>query len=151
MREGRRRRRLGRIPSRVALALLVVGASVCLSAGTAGATSYYCGTLVFPKYDCASMSLPSAFGQYVFVGYFNNNHAYRPGGGSTSVCEHTYIYGGGTVSRRCAGGYIQSYCDLYYYYNNGYVLSGHAGNNDGSNTYKIDGHAVVDNPQQQCA
>lgn len=83
------------------------GSLVAPSAASANSAGYYCDVLIGPMTDCASSgTMNPSIGQNTWVGYFNNNHAYRPGGGSTSVCEHTYIYGGGTVSRRCATSYI---------------------------------------------
>lgn len=127
------------------------GALIAPSAASANSAGYYCDISIGPMTDCASSgTINPPIGQNTWVGIFNNNHVYRPGGASTSVCEHTYVYGGGTISRRCANSYIQSYCDVYFYYNNGYTLDAHAGNN-ASMVEQVEGHVVIDSPEQQCA
>lgn len=97
----------------------------------------YCGVLVLPKYDCYQMAAGSrAAGRFLY------NVAHYHGSGTVSVCERTYIYGGGTVSRRCANNAVSSSCDLNYWYDVGYTLDGRVGNNS-SYTHTIWGHATL--------
>lgn len=136
----------------LAFALAVTGFT-CVCFGTVGATPAravsYCGIYVNPYTDCANM----AGGQWV-NGYFNYNWAHAQnsleGGTGKPVCEHTYIYGTGTtVSNHCESPSAYSFCDLYWYYKNGYELSGHAVN-DMAFSELIWGHTNIVT-ENQCA
>lgn len=125
------------------LGLMVLGYGVLAasSAEPARAVSY-CGIYVPSYTDCANVS----GGEWV-NGYLNENwvHAQNSveGGSGKTVCEHTYIEGTGTtVSNRCEAKTAYSFCDLYYYYNEGYKLSAHAVN-DWAFEELIWGHARV--------
>ena len=108
---------------------------------------YYCQTEVFGYTDCADYGTCNS--GYCYNGFFNVNHAYVPGAHYGGVCEHTYIYGTGyTVSRRCSNTDFATSdygCsgDLWNYYNAGYILSGHAGNNQYLGQYIV-GHAYIE-------
>jgi len=85
-------------------------------------------------------------GGSVSSGFFDRNEAWHSGGGSTSVCEHTYRHvGGASVSRRCAAGDVTSLCDLDGDYLAGRQLTGHAGNNS-NNQAKIWGYTYTVSP-----
>lgn len=99
--------------------LYVVFALTVPSSAQAGTP--YCGIWVPANTDCANV----AGGSWV-NGYFNQNLV--ESGGGFPVCEHTYIAGGGTtVSRHCGGDPENAGSDLACYFNDGYELSAHAG------------------------
>jgi hypothetical protein len=72
-------------------------------------------------------------------GYFNYNESYVPHSSFGGVCENVTIYQrAGNISKNCDNNAdVNSFCDLYYYYNNGYELSGYAGNNQSLGQYIV--------------
>lgn len=147
---GRSRLRLGAWSAAlcVAAATAIPMAATTAAANATDIDEYFCGAYI-PEGDCYSFVGDPA-GRA--VGQFNIQHAYVPNGsGYGTVCEHVYIYGGGTVSRRCSdtqyatsgdGGCGDGYDDLEGYFNQGYKFDARAGN--GEAIYQtIEGHAYV--------
>ncbi len=129
------------------LALMLAVSALAILPRAAQAKNPYCGEFVPPYTDCAKS--PGKSGDW-FDGYPNTNEAYHEGS-SVADCEHTYIYGtGDTVSDRCGTGVVKSECDLYFYYNNHYALSSHAGNN-GNVERIIWGYAYIQSPEFHCS
>ena len=127
-----------------AIAVCAVASALASSAALAtrsasGSNIYYCGYYIPGYTDCYSY-VGDPYGRA--VGKFTTNHAYIPYGGYGFVCEHTYIYGDGTISRRCGGNYVSmgscSGSDLWPY--GAYYLDGRAGNNQ-SLYETVSGHA----------
>ena len=77
---------------------------------------------------------------------FGVNNGYVPGSTYGNVCEHVWIYGGGSISRRCGTAYEStgacSGSDIESYYLDGYTLDGHVGNNQ-SLEETVAGHAYT--------
>jgi hypothetical protein len=118
---------LRRSSTKVWLTLALAVAAAAVPATASAALGPYCGALVPAHTDCATN--PGEPGDW-WNGVFYINIASYTGGGSASVCEHTYLRSNGaTVSDRCRVNYSPSEADLYEYHAKKQELSGHAGNN----------------------
>lgn len=118
-------------PFLVCLAVAVLGCLVAatFAAPAASGAVFYCNQTVYGYNNCPVHE----------NGYFNYNQSYVPHASYGSVCENVTVYQrAGNISKNCSNtGAVDSFCDLYGYYNNGYELSGYAGNNQSLGQYIV--------------
>lgn len=122
-------KRLGR--QRYSWGLILVGLLLVLilaSPRSALATNAkYCDEVVPAHTDCAQ-NPGHSWDWYNGIVYVNT--AAYPGPEEINVCEHTYRRSNGaTVSDNCANWFVESFEELYYYYELRIELSSHVGNN----------------------
>ncbi|HXB66413.1 MAG TPA: hypothetical protein VNV42_16230 [Solirubrobacteraceae bacterium] len=124
---------------RLLVMLAAASADQATQAPPARADVPYCFRLVASFTDCAAYS-----GNTYANGVWDQNAAQYPGSGTVSVCEHTYIVGGETISNRCANQFVDSLTQLCVYYELNIEQSAHAVNHS-AQTHTIEGYAFNGN------